>query len=142
MIADLSSHPTAGEIVLVEDDPISLELMTVVLADSGYRVHPAVDGESALRTVQIRLPDLVLLDITLPKINGVEVCRRLKADPATRKIPVIFTSAIGSTELKAKILAAGAVDGVAKPVDTDQLLAKIEIHIKRYRLNQTEGRPS
>lgn len=125
-----------GEIMIVEDNTSNLKFLTEILKKAGYRVRPAVDGEMALRSVQARLPDLILMDIKLPGMDGVEICRRLKADPGTREIPVIFISALQETELKVRALEVGGVDYVTKPFSPSEVLTRINIHIKMHQLQQ------
>jgi DNA-binding response OmpR family regulator len=125
-----------GEIMVVEDTPSSLKFLSDILTRAGYRVRPASDGELALRSVRAKLPDLILLDFKLPGMNGVEVCRRLKAGPGTRDLPVIFISALGATELKVKALEAGGVDYVTKPFEPSEILARIDTHLNLHRLQQ------
>ena len=125
-----------GEIMVIEDNTADLKFMSKTLTKAGYRVRSASDGELALRSVQAKLPDLILLDINLPGMKGVEVCSRLKADPATKDLPVIFISALGEIELKVKALEAGGTDYVTKPVESSELLARIDIHLNMYRLQR------
>jgi CheY-like chemotaxis protein len=98
----MNSPENKGEILVVEDTKASLILLTVLLADAGYQVREAINGELALWTVEQRQPELILLDIRMPGINGFEVCRRLKADPQTAGIPIIFMSALDAIEDKVK----------------------------------------
>lgn len=125
-----------GEILVIEDNPASLKLLVAILTEAGFKVRPAGDGELGLRSVQVKKPDLILLDFKLPGSNGVEVCERLKADPATQYIPIIFISAMEDSELKVKALHAGAVDYVTKPIKTAEVLARIETHLSMSRLQK------
>jgi len=122
-----------GDILVVEDNTSDLKLLSVILTEAGYRMRPASDGELALRSVQAKLPDLILLDIQMPGMSGVEVCRRLKADPATMDIPVIFCSVYVETDLKVEALEAGGIDFISKPYAPAEVLARINIHLKMYR---------
>ncbi len=126
-------HPH-GDILVVEDEPANLKFLVDLLTLSGYQVQPASDGELALRSVQANLPELILLDYNLPGMNGIEVCRHLKADSETKGIPVIFLSGLGQSDLKVKALEAGAIDYITKPVESSELLLKIENHLKLFRL--------
>ena len=123
-----------AEILVVEDNPRDLKLLTEILKDAGYKVRPASDGELALRSVNAKQPDIILLDLNLPDINGIEVCRQLKDDPDTENIPIIFISAEGETELEIKAFGAGGVDYVTKPFEASVILARIQTYIKLYRL--------
>ena len=125
-----------GDILVVEDNTSDLKFLTNILTKAGYRARPASDGELALRSVEAKLPDLILLDVKMPGMNGVDVCRLLKADPATRDLPVIFISALGETNLKVKALEAGGIDYVTKPIDPLEVLARINTHLNIYRLQQ------
>ncbi len=125
-----------GEILVVEDNRASMKLLVGILADVGFAVRPAGDGELGLRSVQAKKPDLILLDFKLPGIDGIEVCRRLRKDPETREIPVIFVSALEDSQLKVQALQAGAVDYVTKPIDAAEVLARIATHLNISRLQR------
>ena len=127
---------TNGDILVVDDNRYNLKYLTKILTDAEYKVRPASNGELALRSVKAKLPELILLDYKLPGLNGIEVCLRLKADPETKDIPVIFLSALGETELKVKALQAGGVDYVTKPIEPSEVLARIDTHLKIYRLQK------
>ncbi|MCX5829230.1 MAG: response regulator [Deltaproteobacteria bacterium] len=122
------------EILVVDDDPASLQLLTDILARHGYRVRPANGGEIALRSVAARLPDLTLLDVKMPDLDGYEVCRRLKADEQSRKVPVIFISALGETANKVEGFTAGAVDFITKPFEPEEVLARVGTHLRLHEL--------
>jgi len=136
MSTDNANHRPHGDILIVEDDMSSLKLLSEILTKAGYRIRPASDGELALRSVQAKLPDLILLDVKLPGMNGVEVCRRLKADPGTRDLPVIFISVLGETDLKVKALEAGGIDYISKPFEPSEVLARINTHLNMHRLQR------
>ena len=131
-----NTHRPHGEIMVVEDDEPNLKLLSAILAKAGYQVRPAGDGESALRSVRAKLPDLLLLDVNLPGMTGIEVCRRLKADPETNDFPVIFLSALGETELKVQALDAGGIDYITKPLGISEVLARINTHLNMHRLQR------
>lgn len=123
-----------GEILIVEDTPASLQLLSELLTQAGYTVRQAQDGEMALLSAWERPPELVLLDIRMPGINGYEVCRRLKEAPATRDTPVIFLSALHEAEDKVQGFRLGAVDYIAKPYHPAEVLARVKTHIELRRL--------
>lgn len=123
-----------GNILAVDDTSASLRLMTDILKEDGYEVRATISGESALIAVENALPDLVLLDIRMPGLDGYEVCRRLKSQPATRDVPVIFVSAASETEDKVRGFGLGAVDYVTKPYQRDELLARVRTHVELSRL--------
>ena len=89
-----------AEILIVDDNPNNLRVLSGMLEQAGYRVRPALSGEMALRSTAIVLPDIILLDIRMPEMDGYEVCRRLKSDPSTARIPVVFISALHDAEDK------------------------------------------
>ena len=123
-----------GRILAVDDTPASLKLLTELLQAEGYDVRSAIQGELALQAAQIDPPELVLLDIRMPDLDGFEVCRRLKASPVTAHIPVIFVSALTETEDKVRGFALGAVDFVTKPYQREELLARVRTHLEVVRL--------
>jgi PAS domain S-box-containing protein len=125
-----------GRILVVDDTTANLQLLTKILSEHGYAVHPASDGELALKFVRLMLPDLILLDIRMPGMDGFEVCRRLKADERTRSIPVIFISVLEDERDKVKGLQAGAVDYISKPFQPEEVLARIGIHLKLRELTE------
>ncbi|MCP4716302.1 MAG: PAS domain S-box protein, partial [Deltaproteobacteria bacterium] len=124
------------EILVVEDNATDRKLLVDILTNAGYHVRPADNGDLALRSVQAKLPDLVLLDVKLPGLDGIEVCRRLKDNPKTSNLPVIFISALDEVELKVKALETGGIDYVCKPIESAEVLARINTHISMYRLQQ------
>ena len=122
------------EIMVVEDTPASLELLSQLLSQAGYSVRPAPDGRMALRSAQARPPELILLDIRMPGIDGYEVCQRLKADDRTRDIPVIFLSALREEGNTVRGFELGAVDFIAKPYLPEEVLARVRTHVELRRL--------
>ncbi len=127
---------TSGNILLVDDTVANLKVLTQTLIERGYKVRPATSGKLALKSVQSTLPDLILLDIQMPEMNGYEVCEKLKADDKTRDIPVIFISALDEVFDKVKAFTVGGVDYVTKPFQTEEVLARVETHLKMHRLQQ------
>lgn len=123
-----------AKILAVDDTPASLRLLTDILTAEGYAVRSAISGELALRAAASSPPELVLLDIRMPDMDGYEVCRRLKAQPATRDAPVIFVSAVLETSEKVKGFELGAVDFVTKPYQRDELLARVRTHLELIHL--------
>ncbi len=124
----------ASKILIVDDTPASLKLLADLLKSEGYEVRPTTSGELALKAAQSEAPDLILLDVRMPVMDGYEVCRRLKALSATRDIPVIFVSAASDTEEKVRGFEIGAVDFVTKPFQRDELLARVRTHLELGRL--------
>jgi sigma-B regulation protein RsbU (phosphoserine phosphatase) len=123
-------------ILLVDDQPANLQVLLQTLGSLGCKLLVAKSGEAALTIVQKARPDLILLDIMMPGIDGFEVCRRLKADPATEKIPIIFLSALDETADKVRGLQLGAVDYVAKPFQPEEVLARVNTQLTVHRLSR------
>jgi adenylate cyclase len=122
-----------AKLLVVDDTPHNVRLLEAVLSPRGYRVLAASSGLEALEKVGAERPDLILLDIVMPGLDGFEVCRRLRADPATRFLPIIMITASGAQE-KLNALDAGADDFILKPFDKSELLARVQslLRIKRY----------
>ena len=123
-------------LLLVDDNPTNLQVLYQTLEASGCKLLVAKNGETALSIAQKASPDLILLDIMMPGIDGFEVCRRLKADPATAGIPVIFLSALTDTKDKVQGLQLGAVDYVSKPFQPDEVNARVDTHLTIHRLKR------
>src|SRR5918997_1775651 len=118
-----------GNILIVDDTPDNLRLLSAMLSDQGYKVRSAINGQMALMGVKASPPDLILLDINMPDMNGYEVCSSLKATEATSQIPVIFISALGEVLDKVKAFRVGGVDYITKPFQLEEVLARIETHL-------------
>ena len=130
------TEPDRQEILIVEDTPTSLQFLTRVLTGQGYRVRPATDGPLALQSVAAKLPDLILLDVRMPDMDGYEVCRRLKSDERCRKVPVIFISALNDLSEKVEGFRAGGVDYITKPFEAEEVLARVRIHLSLKELTE------
>ena len=115
-----------GRILIVDDAPFNLRLLTAMLQDDGYEVRQAISGKFALRVVQTVKPDLILLDINMPEMDGYEVCKTLKGMPEVKDIPVIFISALDGALDKEKAFAVGGLDYITKPFQLKDILARIE----------------
>jgi len=130
-----------GRILVVDDTLASLKLMADTLKAEGYEVYATDNGELALGAAHSKCPELILCDMRMPGLDGVEVCRRLKASEATRHIPLMFISAATATEDRVQGFAVGAVDFVSKPFQRDELLARVHTHLELARLrHQLERR--
>lgn len=116
-------------LLIIDDNITNLKLVVEHLKAYSYEILTASKGETGLERAQLAQPDLILLDIKMPGIDGVEVCRRLKANPQTTNIPVIFMTASGQTEDKVRALEAGAVDYLTKPIDAAELVARVRTHL-------------
>jgi CheY-like chemotaxis protein len=117
------------DILIVDDAPANLHLLSRMLMAQGYHVRLAASGDDALAAVRAALPDMILLDVHMPKMNGYQICERLKGDERTRHVPVIFISALDQTEDKAKAFTAGGVDYVTKPIQIEEVLARLHTHL-------------
>src|SRR3982751_3086259 len=124
----------AASILVVDDTPANLQVLAGMLKDRGYRVRPIPGGKLALLAAQRDPPDLILLDINMPEMNGYEVCEHLKADGTLQGIPVIFISALTEPLDKVKAFAIGGVDYLTKPFQMEELHARVETHLKLRRL--------
>jgi signal transduction histidine kinase/DNA-binding response OmpR family regulator len=120
----------ARTVLLIDDEPANLGVLSVYLEGAGLEVLVARDGESGLDQARYAQPDLILLDVRLPGIDGFETCRRLKADQVTKDIPVIFTTILTSTGDKIRAFAAGGVDYITKPVEEQEVLARVITHLR------------
>lgn len=122
-------QPQQANILIVDDTPANLRLLAGILSEAGYTVRPARSGAIALASAQSDTPNLILLDIMMPEMDGYEVCRRLKAHQQTKDIPVIFISALNDIEEKVKSFALGGVDYIAKPFHGEEVLARVNTHL-------------
>jgi PleD family two-component response regulator len=126
-----------GKVLAVDDTPANLEVIGEILGDAGYIVATALDGERAIKRLQHYQPDLILLDIQMPGMNGFETCAKLKANLETASIPIIFITALSDVESKVKGFAVGGVDYITKPFQEKELLARVETHLQLRKLNQS-----
>lgn len=132
-----AQHLTFRESILVVDDtPANLRLLASLLADQGYQVRFAPNAKLALKSMQVKLPDLILLDVKLPDLDGYSVCRELKADNRTRNIPVIFLSVLEDPLDKVKAFRVGGADYISKPFQAEEVLARIETQLNTQRLQK------
>ena len=134
---DRSGTPFAGaKILLVEDDPQAVGILEPILISRGFSVAVARDGVEGLEKVRLLNPYIMLLDITMPRMNGIEVCRQIKSDDAIRLIPIIMLTAITDFEKKMEAVEAGADDFVNKPYNTIELVTRIKSLLKVKYLNE------
>ena len=127
---------TNSLILIVDDTPTNLDVISETLSDAGFTVAIATSGEVALQRLERRLPDLILLDVMMPGIDGFETCQRLKSNPKTEDIPVIFMTALSDTDSKVQALELGAVDYITKPFQEKEVLARVKTHLQLRRLTQ------
>lgn len=125
-----------GTILLVDDQPQNLELLSDLLEEQGYEVQQAINGLVALEVIPIACPDVILLDINMPELDGYTVCQRLKADPQTQDVPVIFISAFDEAWDKVKAFSVGGNDYITKPFKTIEVLVRVENQLQIRRLQQ------
>jgi sigma-B regulation protein RsbU (phosphoserine phosphatase) len=129
-----ASAAQPASILIVDDTPANLQVLAGMLKDRGYKVRPVPSGKLALAAAQRDPPDLILLDINMPEMNGYQVCEHLKADELLAGIPVIFISALTEQLDKVKAFATGGVDYITKPFQMEELHARVETHLKIRRL--------
>ena len=133
----MSSNTTNGEFILVVDDnPTNLSVISQALRSVGWQVRIAVDGKDALNKVVQNPPEMILLDVQMPEMDGFEVCRRLKADSTTADIPIIFMTALADSTSKIKGLSLGAVDYITKPIEQEEAIVRIRTHLQLRHLTQ------
>jgi len=125
------------EILIVDDTPVNLKVLEHLLRQAGYEVRFALDGELALRSVALKPPALILLDINMPGMDGIEVCRRLKADTQTRDIPIIFISMLDDEQAKIRAFEAGGVDYINTPFSETEVLARVNTHLRLRQAQKT-----
>jgi signal transduction histidine kinase len=130
-------NPETTRILIVDDTPTNLQVLSESIRVVGWTTLVATDGETAIEQAEYARPDLILLDVMMPGIDGFETCRRLKANPITEAIPVIFMTALSDTLDKVKGLEIGAVDYITKPFQQEEVLARVKLHLKLYHLTQT-----
>lgn len=123
-------------ILIVDDTPANLGVLVETLGAAGYQLMVAEDGEEALTQTATTQPDLILLDVMMPGLDGFETCRRFKAQPNTRDVPVLFMTALSETADKVKAFAAGGVDYITKPIEHEEALARVRTHLALRRLRR------
>ena len=132
----MSEEEKLASVLIVDDTPANLDVLQDMLASSGYEMLIAINGESALKQAEYAGPDIILLDVMMPGINGFETCRRLKQQESTREIPVIFMTALSDTADKVQGFEVGGVDYVTKPLQHEEVLARIETHLTLRNLQR------
>lgn len=135
-----AASPSPGRILIVDDTPANIQTLAATLKERGYQISVATNGKQALEVVERVRPDLILLDVMMPEMDGFETCRRLKASEAWRAIPVIFLTAKTETADIVRGFELGAVDYVGKPFNAHELLARVHTHLTVDRLNRENER--
>jgi putative two-component system response regulator len=131
------ANKISADILIVDDTLANLQLLANILKEDGYKVRPAINGNLALRAVAQKKPDLILLDIKMPEMDGYQVCQTLKENPATHDIPVIFISALSDANDKVRAFSMGGVDYLTKPFQFEEVKARVATHLqlKDYQEN-------
>jgi len=132
----ITESNSTNEVLLVDDMPKNLQLLSDLLGRSGYDIRTAISGPLALQYLETHTPDIILLDIKMPEMDGFEVCRRIKANEKNRHIPIIFISALGEVEDKITAFKAGGVDYITKPFQIEEVLARVDTHISIKRMQK------
>ena len=133
----MSKNTNDQTILIVDDNSDQIELLSNILTTAGWKISIALDGETALEQIRYFLPDLILLDVTMPKMDGYQTCLKIKANPDCRDIPIIFLTALSDTDYMMKGFALGAVDYLNKPFDLDEVLARVRVHLKLRQMTKT-----
>jgi len=135
-----NNHPvedqkrSKGDIMVVDDTPANLRLLSKILQERDYQVRPVPDGSLALAAAKTKPPDLILLDIRMPEMDGFQVCEKLKSDKSTQDVPIIFISALDAVEDKVRAFSVGGVDYITKPFHAEEVLARVQNHLDLRRL--------
>lgn len=129
-------NPYKGNILVVDDTPANLRLLVDILTEKGYKARPVPNGRLALTAARNMPPDIILLDIMMPEMDGYEVCRQLKEDQLNRDVPIIFISAVNDVLDKVKAFSIGGVDFITKPFQVEEVLARVETHLSRVLLQK------
>jgi PleD family two-component response regulator len=133
----MTEHSAQANILVVDDTPANLNVLSSILTQQGYKVRPANSGELALMVTQHAPPDLILLDIQMPGLDGFEVCKRLKEHHQTRDIPIIFISALDDVLDKVEAFEVGGADYITKPFQILEVLARVEHQLTLHRQRDT-----
>lgn len=131
-----SEGVTGNDILIVDDNPANLGILSTILKAQNYKVRPVPSGTLALKAVESMPPDLILLDVTMPDMNGYEVCSKIKENPAWAHIPIIFVTALTGTVDKVRGFSFGAVDYITKPYNNEEVKARVKTHLSLHDLQQ------
>ena len=140
MDTNIKTNPaqnSGADVLVVDDTKENLRLLIRILAENGYKVRPVTNGNMAVTAAQIVPPDIILLDIMMPDMNGFEVCAELKKDPRTQNIPIIFISALDEVGDKVRAFDEGGVDYITKPFEAGEVLARVNTHLTIRNLQKT-----
>ncbi len=138
MLADTSceNRYLNGTVMIVDDTPANLALLSDTLSEAGYRVLVATDGLAALEQIEYLQPDIILMDVVMPGIDGFETCKRLKAEPLTADIPVLFMTGLSELDNLLRGFSEGGLDYIVKPIRPPEILARIDVHLAQSRYRQ------
>ena len=131
----IKQNDTKASILIVDDTLANLRVLAAMLYDQGYNIQPVTSGNLALKIANTHPPDLILLDINMPDMDGYEICQQLKSNHELKDIPVIFISALNDTFDKVKAFSVGGIDYITKPFQLEEVYARVETHIKLRRLS-------
>ncbi|MEA3230582.1 MAG: response regulator [Thermodesulfobacteriota bacterium] len=123
-------------IMIIDDSPDSLKLLSNILSEQGFQVRQALNGRVALGVIKQQPPDLIILDIRMPEMDGFEVCRQLKKDGMTCGVPIIFISGLGESDDKIRAFEVGGQDYITKPFEDAEVLARVKLHLELSRMKQ------
>lgn len=126
---NIPENISKNNILIVDDTPDNLSVLRQLLTEKGFLVRPALSGEIALKAIKTQVPDIILLDIIMPEMDGYEVCHILKSDAKTAHIPIIFISALTEAKGIIKAFEAGGVDYITKPFRTEEVMARVQTHL-------------
>ncbi len=132
------NNETTANILVIDDTPANLRVLASMLEEQGYYARPVNNGTMGIQAAQLSSPDLILLDIQMPDMNGFEVCRQLKADERTHDIPVIFISALNETSDKIEAFRVGGADYITKPFQIEEVQARVEVQIELQQLRKRD----
>lgn len=133
---DSSATRAKGKILIVDDTPDNLRLLSEMLSNQGYSVRSAISGTAAFMAINTKCPDLILLDINMPQLDGYQVCQRIKSQESTRDIPILFLSANHEAIDKVKAFQVGGLDYITKPFQVEEVLARIDTHLTLSRVQK------
>jgi DNA-binding response OmpR family regulator len=133
----MTANPDYHSVLIVDDNYNNLEVLSETLTRAGFQVAVAIDGESAIEQIEYHRPELILLDVMMPGIDGFATCKRIKTNPDTFDIPIIFMTALADTEHKVKGFSLGAVDYITKPFQQEEVLARVRIQLQVRNLTRT-----
>lgn len=123
--ATLNAH-----VLVVDDNPRNLQLISTVVGEAGYKVSAVNSGQNALKYLKLKQPDIILLDVMMPEMNGYDVCRTIKEDPGLKDIPVVFLTAKNEVQDIVTGFSLGAVDYITKPFKTEEVLIRLSTHLQ------------